>query len=70
MRNWKEVSDNPTRQEIENGMYKYTCKIKIQATKCCELEDRAKETNLSKDWDKAWKAIDKFYSMREYFNEW
>jgi hypothetical protein len=68
--NWKECYENPTKQDIENGRYDYAVKINKKSILCRELEDLANEINSKSDWKNAFREIDKFYSMRERFNEW
>jgi hypothetical protein len=70
MRTWKNCIENPTEQEISNGMYKYALEIASQANTSIQLENLANNTNKKSDKNRASKAIDEFYSMREAFNEW
>lgn len=70
MRTWKDVADSPEKEEIINGRFKAALKIKEQAEITCMLEDLYDTTGLKKDYNKFEKASNKFYSMREGFNEW
>lgn len=70
MRTWKDCIENPTEQELTNGMYKYALEIASQTNICIRLENLANNTGEESDRDRADEAIDEFYSMREAFNEW